>query len=333
VILENVQANKQVASRSFHSRIQPNSVRSDTSLRQKNPKRQILAFDFDECWPFATVGATAQLAEIKRMDTNLIILFLLTFVIHLIGTLSYAVRIAGVRTRRVAMSFSLFNILVLVSRTSNSFQGPFLAKRIESNLLQAVEHSLLGDFRWLLLSATLATVAGAFLIPTFQRIFSKAVQSFQMHRSVPRLLLHACLNAGSSELKSVVAMPSPATFGKLRAGASISVGTIVLNILAVALWTVGVFAALYAGYLNPQLRVTSSMLSSVVNGVATILMFVIIDPQVSVMTDDVIEGKVSEPSFRRAIVWLVGSRFAGTLLAQILLVPAATFIIFVAKAL
>jgi hypothetical protein len=36
------------------------------------------------------------------MDPQLAILCLLTFVIHLIGTLAYAVRIAGVRTRRIA---------------------------------------------------------------------------------------------------------------------------------------------------------------------------------------------------------------------------------------
>lgn len=35
---------------------------------------------------------------------------------------------------RVAFSFALFNILVLVSRLSNSFLGPFLAKRIENDL-------------------------------------------------------------------------------------------------------------------------------------------------------------------------------------------------------
>jgi hypothetical protein len=93
---------------------------------------------------------------------------------------------------------------------------------------------------------------------------------------------------------------------------------------------VGVFASIYAGYLNPELRVTSSMLSSIVNGVATILMFVVIDPQLSVMTDDVVEGKVGEPRFRGTIVWLVGSRLAGTVLAQILLVPAAQSIAFVA---
>jgi hypothetical protein len=265
------------------------------------------------------------------MDTNLAIICVLTFVIHLIGTLAYSVRIAGVRTRRIAVSFALFNILVLVSRTSNSFQGPFLAKRVEKNLLHPAASGLISDFRWLLLSATLATVVGAFLIPTFQRLFSRAVQDFQTHRSIPRLLLHICFRGGLAHIKDSVVMPAATNVTALRAGHGISAGTIVMNIVAVSLWTVGVFAALYAGYLNPQLRVTSSTLSSIVNGVATILMFVIIDPQLSVMTDDVVEGRLSESSFRRTIVWLVGSRFAGTLLAQVLLIPAASLIVFVAE--
>ena len=54
------------------------------------------------------------------MDTQLLIICILTFVIHLIGTLAYAVRISGVHTRRIAVCFSLFNILILVSRISNS---------------------------------------------------------------------------------------------------------------------------------------------------------------------------------------------------------------------
>jgi hypothetical protein len=58
-----------------------------------------------------------------------------------------------------------------------------------------------------------------------------------------------------------------------------------LNVAAIALWTTGVFASLYAGYLNSALRVTASILSAVVNGTATILMFVLVDPQMSVMTD------------------------------------------------
>ncbi len=62
------------------------------------------------------------------MDQQLVIICALTFSIHLIGALAYSARIAGVRTGRIAVSFALFNILVLVSRLSNSFLGPFLAK-------------------------------------------------------------------------------------------------------------------------------------------------------------------------------------------------------------
>src|SRR5687767_13532936 len=130
------------------------------------------------------------------MDFQLLVICILTFVIHLIGTLAYAVRIAGIRTRRIAMSFALFNILVLVSRTSNSFQGPFLAKRIEENLVADVANTLLSDFRWILMSATLATAVGALLIPTFQRMFGRAVLHFQVHRSVPQLLLHGFFKGG-----------------------------------------------------------------------------------------------------------------------------------------
>ena len=112
------------------------------------------------------------------MDKQLLFICFLTFVIHLIGTLAYSVRIAGVRTRRIAVSLALFSILVLVSRTSNSFLGPFLAARVEANLSGGMAHSLLADFRWLLVSSSIATLAGAFLIPTFQRVFSRAVLHF-----------------------------------------------------------------------------------------------------------------------------------------------------------
>ena len=265
------------------------------------------------------------------MDRNLFVICLLTFIIHLVGTLAYAVRIAGVRTRRIAISFAMFNILVLVSRTSNAFQGPYLAKRIEHNLAAGIANGVLNDFHWLLASATAATIVGALLIPSFQRMFSKAVMHFQTHRSMPRLLMHGFFKGGLSQLRDVATLPAATNVTQMGRGSGISTWVIVLNVVATALWTVGVLAALYAGYLNPELRVTSSTLSPVINGVATIMLFVFIDPQMSVMTDDVVEGKTSEPQFRRAVVWLVGSRLAGTVLAQLLLVPSAMLVVLAAE--
>lgn len=103
------------------------------------------------------------------------------------------------------------------------------------------------------------------------------------------------------------------------------------NCLAQALLVVGAFAALYAGYLNPEYRVTASQLSAVVNGFATILLFLFIDPHLSILTDDVVDGKQSEPSFRRTIAWISVSRLAGTLLAQAMFLPAALAIVWAAN--
>ena len=86
------------------------------------------------------------------MDLGLLVICGLTFVIHLVGTLAYSVRIAGSRTGRIALSLSLFNILILVSRTSNSFQAPLLAKRVEQQLASGNIMPSTGDFRWLLIS-------------------------------------------------------------------------------------------------------------------------------------------------------------------------------------
>lgn len=264
------------------------------------------------------------------MDPGLFVLCALTFVIHLVGTLAYAVRIAGTRTRRIALSLSLFNILILLSRTSNSFQAPLLAKRVEEDLAAAAVAGAANDFRWLLATASVATLVGALLIPTFQRLLSHWVEAVDSQRSPLRILRRALSPAAIAHVRDAAVLPSWSNITHARSGSHIPWSVVGLNTLAMAVWTVGVFSALYAGYLRPELRVTASQLSAVVNGIATILMFAIIDPYLSLMTDDVASGKVDEAYFRRSVVWLTGSRFAGTVLAQALLVPGAVWIAAVA---
>ena len=265
------------------------------------------------------------------MDIQLLVICLLTAGINLIGTLAYSARIAGVRTRRIAMSFALFNILVLVSRTSNSFLGPFLAKRIETRIAHGGGDALLGDFRLVLMSASIAVFAGILLVPTGQRMFARAIGYFQEHRSTTKMILHTATPAGLRTVRDAITIPKLEQIRELAKPRGVGWGVLLANCLAQALITVGVLASLYAGYLNPEFRVTASQLSAVINGFATILLFALIDPQLSVMTDDVVEGRVSEPLFRRTIVWISFSRLAGTLLAQALFVPSALAIAWVAN--
>jgi len=61
------------------------------------------------------------------MDLQLYFLAALVALINVVSTLSYAVRIAGVRTGRIAFALSLFNLLVLFSRSSNAILAPLLS--------------------------------------------------------------------------------------------------------------------------------------------------------------------------------------------------------------
>lgn len=267
------------------------------------------------------------------MSGQIILILFFTFIIHLITTLAYSVRIVGTRTGKIVIAFSLFNILALVARTAHSVQVPLLAKYIEGQIIAGSFTNLTSDFRWILLVATVATATGIFLMPTFQRSFSKVVEAFNLYRSVPRLLLHGFSKVGIRHLRMSMTIPAPDTFEDLKAIRYFPPYLVLLNILIEAVLTVGVLASLYAGYLNPALRVTASGLSAVITGLATVLLFVFIDPYLSMLTDEVLQGKVDHLYFRRGVSLLVGGRLAGTLLAQLLLMPAAYLVVTIAESL
>lgn len=254
----------------------------------------------------------------------------LTFVIHLIGTLAYAFRIAGVRTGHLAIAFSLFNSLVLISRLSNAFQGPLLAKRVELAISNSVFDRIHHDFMLILFAASAATLVGGIILPWFQRLATLSVSFFNRKRSMLNLMQRTLSPSGVSAFYRSATLPRYQTLKSAFRLADLPVGVISLNFLATAIWTVGVLSSIYAGVITPELRVTAASLSSLINGVATIIMFVLIDPHISAMTDDVAVGRVGEGRLRRLIFWMIASRLAGTLAAQFLLLPSAAVIAWVA---
>lgn len=266
----------------------------------------------------------------SQMTTQIIIVLILVFLINLITTLSYSVRIVGIRTGRIAVSFALFNILVLVSRTAYGFQAPLLAKTIENNINTGAGGNL-PEFRLIILMCSVATIIGGFLIPTFQRILTIAVEKFSVYKSVPALLLHSFTKGGVTSIKESIAIPSTKNITDINIQRNFPWKVFIMNIVAVAIITIGVLSALYAGYLNPEYRTTASNLSAIINGLATILMFVFIDPFLSVMTDDVVLGKTKESLFRKYIVYMVFARLLGTVLAQFIFLPSAQLIAWIAE--
>lgn len=264
------------------------------------------------------------------MPIQVILVLILTFIMYVISTLAYSVRIVGVKTGRIAISFAVFNVFALVSRTASTFQGPLLAKTVERSINEGSSQGLLGMFRWILFSTTIAAITGALLMPTFIKIFGKAVSSFSIYRSIPKLLLHGFSKTGIEQFKNSLTKPKGDNIKQLKSLKKIPKKIVVLSTVAFAISTVGTLASLYAGFLKPELRITCSTLASVINGVSTILMFVFIDPYISMLTDDVIRGECDELQFHRCIIFIVAGLIVGTMLAQLLLVPAAKIIVHIA---
>lgn len=262
------------------------------------------------------------------MEYRIIIVMLLTFIITLIGTVAYSIRIVGVRTGKIAVSFALFNIFTLISRTANTIQGPMLTKYVE----KSQGYNIINSFYMIIISAGIATVVGAIIIPSFQRIFTKGVNKFSIERSVPKIMLHGFSKTGIKQFKTCLTLPSKNTIKKMEIK-KLPKRILVFNVLAVALLVVGSLAPIYAGIIEPSLRATCLSLSGIINGVASILLFIFIDPFLSIKTDDVIEGNCNESEFRMHVVGMVGSKVIGTFLSILFLIPAARIIVMVAKVL
>lgn len=259
------------------------------------------------------------------------IVLILTFLIHLILTSAHAVQLTAVRTKRVTTSFALFNLVLLVSRTAVSLQSPLLAKWIETRVQNGIEPST-DVFRLIIAVSTLGTIAGAFLIPSFHRLLSKAVMKFTTKKSILKLLFFGLKGSNLKQLLAQIRFPDADNFKlssyKMK---GFPYKVFFLNMILNALISTGVLSSLYAGFVEPEVRATSSTLVAVVNGGAMIILMIFIDPYLSLLTDEVVNDNFPEATFRKTVRLLVISRLIGTLVAQFLFVPFAYLIARVAN--
>ncbi len=257
---------------------------------------------------------------------KIVLVFIINFIITMIGTLAYSVRIVGIRTGKIAISSALFNAVSLFSRAAGVFQLPLLTKYVAENKNQ----NLVFIFYMLILDVVVASLAGAALLPTFQRIFTKGVEAFSINKSVFRLMLHSFSKSGVTYIKNSVAIPNKTNIKGVNFR-KLPFKLLIFNILTVALLTAGIFSPVYAGVLEPELNGPCITLVSVLTGLASILSTLFVDPYLSILTDEVIEGKYNVADYRGCVIGMVASKIVGSALTFAIFIPAAYLIVFIAK--
>ncbi|AIS51913.1 hypothetical protein TKV_c07300 [Thermoanaerobacter kivui] len=261
---------------------------------------------------------------------RLMIVAFFTMVINLIDTLSYSIRPSGVRTRKLAVALSLFNIMAVISRLSNMIQAPFLGSIVDMAIKMDKVYLLQNDMRIVLFSATLGALIGAPLMPTFVSIFTVAINGMEGAGTVPKLILQVFRWKNFKKLKKKIVVPKLSMLkGVLEA--DIPKSFLIYNVIITSIYTTGIVSSLYAGAIIPEYRITASQLSGIVNGFATILFTVVVDPVAALITDQALNGKRPQSDVDKMAVLLVFGKIFGTLLAQLVFVPAAELILFVTK--
>lgn len=263
------------------------------------------------------------------MERTLFELIILTSIIHLVDTLAYSVRLNSVKSGQVALSFSLFNLIALVSRTANTLQAPLIAGIIGLSITQGLNPIM--DMRKVIFAATIGSLMGVLLIPSFLRIFERAVNRLEVTGSVPSLVVEALQINNIKRIVKSVTKPSKTMLERLRYR-EIPKRLLILNALVTGIYTVGVLAASYSAILvSEEYRLAVVASSGMINGVASILLTLLIDPKSAMITDQALRGKRPYGDVKALVVLLITSKLVGTLLGQVLFLPAAELIAFFYK--
>jgi len=263
---------------------------------------------------------------------KIIIIAIFLLIITMVETLAYSTRISGARVKLIATALSLFSTLVIVSRLSTMIQQPLTAKLIaevpkDSNPLNYIED----QYRLLILVTTIGVLFGILLFPTFINIFSRAIIQLSNNRGSIIALFVNHLN-----LKSVKKFFKCFRLPRLTFLKGITLKTIpkrlfVINVIISAVFTIGVLSSIYASLLVPKYSQAALMSSGIINGIATILLTLFIDPKASVLADRVMKNPRDYIYLKSYSLTMISSKLMGTIVAQLLFIPAAYYVAWFAR--
>lgn len=258
------------------------------------------------------------------MEKTVYQLIVLTSIIHLVDTLAYSVRLNAVKTGQFALSISLFNIFVLISRTANTFQAPLIGSLIGKSITSNIDPTL--QLRLVIFSATLGTLIGIIFIPTFLKIFNKVIKRLGSSGSISAIIIGAFQISNIKRLVKTTVRPSKKMLHNLKF-THIPKTLLFLNVVITGIYTIGVLSANYsATFVAEEQRLAAAASAGMINGIATILLTLFIDPKAAIITDQALKGERPYEDVKTLVLLLIVTKLLGTILGQFLLIPSAELI-------
>ena len=279
------------------------------------------------------------MADIALWSWQLIGAMILNAFVQMAAVGAFASRIAGVSTKRIAISISLFSLFATASRLANMFYAPLLGT-ISDRTGNAVTKAIAAgsavlaqpqvsqfefQLRLIVLAGTVGTLVGAMFLPLFEYVFVRGIDAFQRLDSVPKALFRLTDLRVLVDIARSFRLPRPAHWGQYKLS-SVPPKLLFWNTVLYSVYSIGVVAAVYASVREPALARTATLLSGIVNGIGTVAFTLFVDPTAAGIVDSAVHGKRTIEDVRSMIFWLTVTMVLGTLVSQVLLYPATLVI-------
>lgn len=273
------------------------------------------------------INAAASAIGSGELAGNFILLTTFNAIVMLLASTTYTSRISAVLTKNVATAIAIYNFFFLITRIAQQVFAPMIGVLVDSAVKHGQISTLEMQFRWMIGGTTIGAIIGIILMRTFVEIYNRAIAGMEKLGSLTKLLMAVCFKP-KNWLKILQSFKMPSLMGvTLKDLKSIPKNFLIANILVIALHTVGVLAATYASAACPEARGVT-LLSSVINGVATILLSILVDPTTAIITDDAIAGKRPAHHIKVVALYLACATVIGTLISQIVFLPSVELIKF-----
>jgi len=270
------------------------------------------------------------------MTSIVIIICLFTFCIHFSESIAYCLRLAGLKTGQIAIAMSFVTSTLLVSRMSNMFQAPLLGTLVDTTILAknaGAIHQLETNFRLIIFAGCLGSILGALLTPTAIQLFSRGIQRFLHTGSLPKVVISIFYPSNLKKMPRLFCLPKLVWLKQLQ-WRSLPKGFLIFNVGVTAIYTIGVLCALLAGTLVPEFRATAINLSGIINGMATILLTLFVDPSGARITDQTHHGARPFQDAASVVFFLLMGRIVGILIfSQMFLLPFTHYVVMVTRVL
>ena len=256
----------------------------------------------------------------------------------MIDALYYSSRISAVRVRKLGIALTLFNLIILFSRFANTIQAPLTGSIVDKAMYGFTHQmpaanltALAWQFRYILFAATIGSIIGAAMVPSFIQVFTRVLKVFEREASIYKMFFKRAFQVRTYRVLIESARKPVFRRPEEHKKSTIPHGFLIANVIVVAIYTTGVLSTIYSGALIPDHRLTADNLSGIVNVIATFLLITLVDPSIALITDQAIARERPEHDVKVMVWYLVVGKIVGTLLAQLFFMPASGFIASVAQ--